>query len=68
VPWSASRAHELAAVAFYPKVDCAMVSLLAKPVGVWAGSQPWIYKGEQSGLQTLIAATESVSLLARMKS
>ena len=27
---SASQAHELAAVDFYPKVDCAVVSLLSK--------------------------------------
>ena len=25
---------------------------LAKPVGVWAVSQPWILRGEQSGLLT----------------
>jgi hypothetical protein len=34
----------------------------------WAGSQPSIVMGERSGLQTRIAATESVTLCARMKS
>src|SRR5262249_57357409 len=33
----------------------------------WAGSQPSIPRGEQSGLLTLIAATASVMLCARMK-
>ena len=32
------------------------------PVGAWAGSQPLIPSGEQSGLLTHTAATESVSL------
>jgi len=35
--------------------------------GAWAGSQPWIAKGERSGLLMLMA-TESVSLSAQMKS
>jgi hypothetical protein len=36
----------------------------------WVGveSQQWILAGEQSGLQTHIATTESVSLCVRMKS
>jgi hypothetical protein len=38
------------------------------PVGVGAACQPSIPKGEQSGLRTRIAMTESVSLCARMKS
>ena len=36
----------------------------AKPLGLGAACQPWIAKGEQSGLLTHIAATESVSLVA----
>ncbi|PYJ41771.1 MAG: hypothetical protein DME80_13210 [Verrucomicrobia bacterium] len=36
---------------------------LRKPVGVWAGSEPLIPTGEQSGLQTRMAK-ESVSLCA----
>ena len=40
----------------------------AKPGGVWAGSQLLIAKGEQSGLLTRIAMTESVSSCERMKS
>ncbi|HTL78536.1 MAG TPA: hypothetical protein VL136_03940 [Candidatus Babeliales bacterium] len=40
----------------------------AKPVGVEAASQPWILKGEQCGLLTRIATTESISLCVRMKS
>jgi hypothetical protein len=32
---------------------------LRKPVGVWAGSQPLIPAGEQSGLLTRIAVTEA---------
>jgi hypothetical protein len=39
----------------------------AKPVGVGAASQRLIPTGERSGLQTHIAATESVTLCARMK-
>jgi hypothetical protein len=39
-----------------------------EPVGVGATSQPLMPTGEQSGLQTRIATTESVSLCARMKS
>ena len=35
---------------------------------VRAVSQPWILAGEQSGLLTCIAATESVSLCEQMKS
>jgi hypothetical protein len=27
------------------------LTISAKPVGVWAGLQPWIPRGEQSGLQ-----------------
>ena len=30
---------------------------LATPVGVWAGSQPWIPKGERSGLLMHTAIT-----------
>jgi hypothetical protein len=37
------------------------------PVGVEAVSQYWIPAVEQSGLLTLIAMTESVSLCERMK-
>jgi hypothetical protein len=37
-------------------------------MGVGAVFQPWIVKGEQSGLLTHIAATESVLLCTRMKS
>jgi hypothetical protein len=44
------------------------LTISAKPDGAWAGSQPWIAKGEQSGLLTRIAATESSSLFVRMKS
>jgi hypothetical protein len=40
----------------------------AKPVEVGAASQPWIATGGQSGLQTHIATTESVSLRTPMKS
>ena len=40
----------------------------ARPDGVGAVSQRLIPTGERSGLQTHIAATESVSLCARMKS
>ena len=38
-----------------------------KPDGGRAPSQPWIVKGEQSGLQMRIAMTESVSLCVPMK-
>jgi hypothetical protein len=41
---------------------------LSKAVGVGAVSQSLIPTGEQSGLLTLIATTESVSLCERMKS
>jgi hypothetical protein len=41
---------------------------LSKPDGVGAVSQRLIPTGEESGLLTSIAATESVSLCARMKS
>jgi hypothetical protein len=37
------------------------LTISAKPVGVWAVSQRLIPTGEQSGLQTHIAAMESVS-------
>jgi hypothetical protein len=40
---------------------------LKKRVGVGATFQRWIVKGEQSGLLTHIAATESVSLSVRMR-
>jgi hypothetical protein len=40
----------------------------AKPAGVGAASQRWIATGEQSGLQTHIAAPESISLCTRMRS
>jgi hypothetical protein len=40
----------------------------AEPVGVGAVRPRWILAGEQSSLLTQIAATESVSLCARMKS
>jgi len=43
------------------------LTISPKPVGVWAGSQPLILRGERSGLLTPIA-TESVSLCARTKS
>jgi hypothetical protein len=43
-------------------------TISAKPVGAWAGSQRLIPRGEQSGLLTRIAATESVTLCVRMKS
>jgi hypothetical protein len=46
----------------------AFSSISAKRVGVGAVSQPWIPAGEQSSLLTRIAATESVSLYAQMKS
>jgi hypothetical protein len=39
-----------------------------KKAGCSWGSQPWILRGEQSGLLTHIAMTESVSLRTRMKS
>ena len=41
---------------------------LARPDGVGAVYQPWIVAGEQSGLPTHIAATESVSSCMRMTS
>jgi hypothetical protein len=41
---------------------------LKKPDGVGAAFQPMIVKGEQSGLLTHIATTESVSLCARTRS
>ena len=40
---------------------------LRRPVGVGAASQRLIPTGEQSGLLTHIATTESVSLCMRMK-
>src|SRR5262249_1358173 len=44
------------------------LTISAKPDGVGARCQLWIIRGEQSGLQTRIAATKSVSLCVRMKS
>ena len=44
------------------------LTILAKPVGVWAGSQSLILEGEQSGLLTRITATVSGSLCVRTKS
>jgi hypothetical protein len=41
---------------------------LKKCVGAGAVCQPWIPPGEQSGLLTRIATTESISLCVRMKS
>jgi hypothetical protein len=41
-------------------------TISAKPGGVGVVSQPWIAKGEQSGLLTHIAAMESVLLRAMM--
>jgi hypothetical protein len=59
----------LAAAAFYPKVDRATVSLPQQNrVELGLLSQAWIQKGEQSGLLTHIATTESVSWCVRMKS
>jgi len=43
-------------------------TISAKPVGVGAGSQPLILRGERSGLLTLIAATEGALLCVPMKS
>jgi hypothetical protein len=43
------------------------VTISAKPVGVGAAFEPWIARGERSGLLTRIATTESVSLCTRMK-
>jgi hypothetical protein len=43
------------------------LTISAKPVGVGAVLQPWIPAGEQYGLLTRIAATESVLLCDRMK-
>jgi hypothetical protein len=42
-------------------------TISAKPVGVGAASQRLIPPAEQSGLQTPIAMTESVSLCTQMK-
>jgi hypothetical protein len=39
---------------------------LSKAGWSWAASQPWIPAGEQSGLLTDIAATESVSLFTEI--
>jgi hypothetical protein len=50
------------AAALYPKVDRAVVSLVSKPDGVGAVSQRFTATGEQPGLLTHIAATESVWL------
>src|SRR5206468_8590826 len=44
------------------------LTISAKPVGVGAVSQRLIPEGERTGLQTHIAATESVTLCARRKS
>jgi len=35
--------------------------------GAWAGSQPWIVKGERSGLLARTAMTESVSLFLELE-
>src|SRR5205814_9711631 len=43
------------------------LTISAKPVGVGAASQRLSPAGEQSGLQTRTAATETVSLCERMK-
>ena len=43
------------------------LTISAKPVGVEAVSQPLIPTGEQSGLQTHIVTTESVSLCTRQQ-
>jgi hypothetical protein len=43
------------------------LTISAKPIEVWAGFQPWIVMGEQSGLLTGIAAMEAVSLYTPMK-
>jgi hypothetical protein len=45
-----------------------VASKLSKPVGVGAACQQLIPTGEQSGLLTRIATTESDTLCARMKS
>jgi hypothetical protein len=57
--YASAHAHEL--------IGKSSLTISAKPVGVWAGSQPLILREEQSGLPTRIAATESVSLCVRMK-
>jgi hypothetical protein len=44
------------------------LTISAKPVGVGAASQQWIPAGEECGLRTHIAITESVSLCGQMKS
>jgi hypothetical protein len=43
------------------------LTISAKLDGVGAVCQPWTATGKQSGLQTRVAATESVSLCERMK-
>ena len=48
-------------------VEAAIRCWASRPVGVWATFQPWIVKAEPSGLQTRIAATESVSIAVRTK-
>jgi hypothetical protein len=47
---------------FQRDIDCKL------PVGVGGASPLWIATGEQSGLLTRIAATESVSLCTPIKS
>ena len=42
------------------------LTISRKPVGAWVMSQPLIPTGEPSGLLTLIAATENVSLCTRV--
>ena len=44
-----------------------LLTISRQPVGVWATFQPWIVKAEPSGLQTRIAATDSVSIAVRTK-
>jgi hypothetical protein len=43
------------------------LTISAKPVSVGAVSQPWIVRGERSGLQMRIATMESDWLCVRMK-